>query len=544
MKKKTLLILLASACAIGLSACEKKTDGVASGSATASSAKPGDLVVDLGGDAPTLDPAMVEDTQGSRVVYDLFDGLVTFDQHNNPILSMAKSYTVSKDGKVYTFVLRDGLKFSDGTPITAADFVYSWQRGASNQLGSPYAYLMDNVVNGKAITTGKVDKSKLGVKAVDPMTLQVTLIDDDSDFLKKLTMPIFDVVSQKNIEKFKDAWLTPGNLVSSGAYTLKERVINGYITVVKNPNYYDESDVTVNTIKFTVNDDTNANYLRYQAGGIDVLYSLPVDQRASAKAANPKEYHETTWETISYYDLNETLPEFKNNPKLRQALSMAVDRKVLADNILGAATALYAPVSLTIDDGKYADLSYDWESWPRDKQIAEAQRLYKEAGYSAAKPFNAQISFNTLDKHRKVALAVSSMWKDTLGVNTTISNMEWKTFLQARHTGNYQIARDGWVADYSSAFMYTPLYLCGNPQNNSKYCNPKYDALVARALVAPDTATQVDLLHQAFKVVMNDYPIIPLFQDNYYRLINQKISGYDMEHNYLDHVQSKWYHVN
>ena len=526
---------------LGLSSCDKNSSSNKSQSANGTSSNL--LVIDLGGDVPTLDPAMVEDDIGNRVIFDLYDGLVSFDQDNNPILSMAKSYTVSPDGKTYTFALRDNLKFSNGYKITSDDFVYSWQRAVSSELGSPYAYLMDGIVNAKTITAGKMDKNKLGVKAVNLSTVQISLVAPDSDFIKKMTMPIFYVVDRNEIEKYKDRWTEPGNLVSSGAYVLKDHIINGYIILNKNANYFDESNVHVNTIKFTANGDDNTNYMQYKAGGVDTTFTLPIDQRVSAKATYPQQYKETSKEAINFYDFNMALPEFKNNPKLRQALSMAIDRGTLATKVLGTAVPLYAPVSSTIDEGKYGDLHYDWESWPRDKQIAEAQRLYKEAGYSAAKPLTVQISYNTADSLKKVALAISSMWKDTLGVNTTIANMEWKTFLQARRNGNYEIARDGWVADYNSVFVYTPSYLCGNPQNNSQYCNPKYDALVNQALLASDDASKVKLLHQAFQIVMNDYPTIPMFQNNYYRLVDQKIGGYVITGNHLDHVKSKWYTI-
>jgi oligopeptide transport system substrate-binding protein len=499
------------------------------------------LRIDVSSEAPTLDPQLQQDTSSARIAYDLFAGLVDFDQQNNPIPGMADHWLISPDAKTVTFYLRHNLKFSDGSPISANDFVYSWKRLINPETASAYAYLLDHVVNGKAIAQGKMSPEKLGVSAPDNNTFVVKLVEPDNTLMAKCTMPNLAAVSSKSIQQYGPHWTDAGKMVTSGAYRLKEHVVYGYIQAEKNPYYYDADQIHIPTVKYFPYEDTNAAVASYESGGLDLTGdSLPVNRYKTLLREYPAQLHTVQQEGTYYYAFNMTLPEFKDI-RVRQALSMAMDRDIISQFILPShPKPLYSVVTSTIANGEYADIQYPWAHESRQQQIAEAQRLYHEAGYGPQHPLKLSISFNTNDGHQKIALAVASMWKTVLGVETTIQNQEWKTFIDARQQGDFMIARDGWIADYNSVTAYLMLYACDNPQNHSRYCDNRYDQLITQGDAELDSETQKKYYHQALQIALDDYTIIPMYQYNYVRLVKPYIKGYDIEHNYLNHVQSKW----
>jgi oligopeptide transport system substrate-binding protein len=500
-----------------------------------------ELRIDVMSEIPTLDPTMGEDVVSTRVGYDLFATLVSFDQENNPIPGLAEKWEISPDGKTYTFHLRKNLKFSDGSPLTATDVVYSLDRLEDPKTASPYSWLLSNVQNANLVTSGKASPDKLAVSAPDADTVVIKLNDPDMAFLQALSLPDVAVVDRKVIDKYGQAWIDPSHIVTSGAYVLKEHVVNGYMLAVKNPYYYDAANVSIPKVKYLPLQDKNATIPTYEAGGVDITFeNVPVDQYQDLEKKYPKQLHTVSQEALYYYDFNMKDPKFAN-VKLRQALTMAVDREVLTRDVLKQKQVpLYSYATPTIEHGAYAKVVYPWSSWPRAKQIAEAKKLYKEAGYSQANPLSITISYNTDDLHKKVALALAAMWKSTLGVNVQQQNQDWKTFIQTRHNGNFEMARDGWVADFDSVTAYTPIYACSSDENNSHYCNPAYDNLVNQAGKSLDPATRTKLYQQALNIAMNDYPDIPLFQYTYTRLVKPYVKGYNPDNNHLDHVQSQW----
>ena len=500
------------------------------------------LRIDVGSEAPTLDPALSEDAAAGRIINDLFAGLVDFDQQNNPIPGMAESWNLSANGKTYTFHLRDNLKFSDGSRITANDFIYTYRRVVDPKTASGHNYLLAGVVNGNKIIKGELPPTSLGISAPDAKTVVIQLDHPDANFLNYLTLGTVGVVSQKTISKYASAWTQAQNMVTSGAYVLSEHVVNGHILLTKNPYYFQESQVAIAKVDFFPYVDHNAGLSAYKTGGLDLVYqSVPIDQYQNLKQQYPSELHTIQQEGIYFYDLNQLLPQFKNNPELRQALSMAIDRNALVNKVLGQGeTALYSNVTSTVESGAYKSVRYSWADLPYAEQVKIAQQLYAKAGYSASHPLKIDLSYNTDDLHKKIALAIAGMWKSTLGVEVTLSNQEWKTFIASRHSGNYVVARDRWVADYNSVTSYTQLYLCNGMQNNSHYCNPAYDKLVTAAENSSDLAQQQQLYRQALTLALNDYSIIPLFQPNYSKLVKPYVSNLDVEHNFFNVEQSKW----
>lgn len=501
------------------------------------------LRVDVGTEIPTFDPVLAEDGYTYRVINDLFAGLVDFDQANRPISGMASHWDISVDGLTYTFHLRDGLKFSDGSPIKASDFVFSWKRLVDPKTGSSYAFLLKDIDGANAITDGKASIDTLGVSAPDDKTFVVKLSHPTNAFLNYITTPDAFVVSEAAVKKYGNDWTKPQNIVTSGAYLLKEHVVNGYILAEKNPLYYQADMVKIPSVKYFPFVDANASISNYKTGALDTTWqNVPIDQYQSLKKQYPNELHTFPWERVEFLNLNMKLPKYANNAKLRQALAMAIDRETLAEVVLSAGqTPLYGVVTPTIENGKYKDIRYSWSTLPQSQKLAKAKELYKEAGFSASKPLEITLKYQTNDLYKKVMIAIASMWQNNLGIKVTLVNEERKVLSQDWKNANYDIAQGTWGADYNSVTTYIPMFICNNGNNRSHYCNPKYDALVAQAEATSDPAKQEKLYKEALNIVMSDMPIIPLYEPTHQRLVSTRVNGYDIDTNYLDNVQSKWF---
>ncbi len=500
------------------------------------------LLVDINAEPASLDPQKAEDAQEFRVTNDLFAGLVDYDQTNKPIPGMASSWDISDDGKTYTFHLRPSLKFSDGTPITANDFVYTYKRLVDPRTASAYNFLLDGVVNGDDIIKGAKPSSSLGVSAPEPQTFIVNLVRPMNEFLTYITANGVSVVPQKAIEQFGPAWTDPKNIVTSGAYILKEHVLNGYIEAEKNINYYDANNVHINKIKYFPYVDTNVSLSNYETNNLDTTWkNIPIDRLASIKEKYKDELHVTPSERSIHLSFNLKLPKYANNIKLRKALSMAIDRDVLTKEVLKSAQQpLYSIVTPTIENGKYADTKYEWASWSRDKQIKEAKKLFVEAGYGPNHPLNVSISTYTNDQNKKICLAIAAMWKSVLGVDTKLDIKEVKSWISSGRKGEFDIRLSTWGADYNSVTTYTPLYQCGNGNNFSSYCSHNYEEEILAAQSTINDNAQTIAYKSAINTVLNDYPVVPLIQPSQQRLVKPRIHGYQINVNYLDNVQSKW----
>lgn len=556
VKKLLLSILALSICTVSITSCSKTQNEQTNKNM---------ITVDLGSDPSTIDPQKAEDLQSQRVVNDLFEGLTVVNQENDVIPGLAEKWDISEDGKTYTFYLRDNLKFSDGTPITADDVVFSYQRLVDHKTASPYSNIAENIVNAKDITRGMMNADKLGVIALDNRTIQINLEKPAPSFLSITSLWCFDIVSKNNVLKYGDKWIEPNNIVTSGAYKLDERIIKGHILESKNPNYYDAAKVEVSKIKFVPIEDANSSFNQYKTGDVDITNSVPVDQYSKINTTMGNQLHTVLYEGIYYYMFNMSLDKYKNNLKLRQALSMAIDRNTLK-NILGQGEKpLYSFVTPTVEDSKFVGLDYDWSlptqadkinksqglsnsnKQSNENRISKAKELFAQSGYNDNNPLTITIDYNTNDINKKVALSVASMWKQVFGEKNIIiktSNKEYKTFLQSMHDGDYDITRRAWIVDYDNVDNYTGLYECNNSHNYGRYCNEQYDSLIRQAHDTKNTDQRIQLIRQAIKVAQDDYAIIPLYQYTYSRLINPNISGYVPENNHLDNVYSKWYKFN
>lgn len=501
------------------------------------------FVRDNSSEPETLDPHRAQTDTAHNIINDLFEGLMTEDQSNKPIPGIAKSYKISQDGKTYTFYLRNNAKWSNGEPLTAHDFVYSFRRAVTPKTAAPFTFMLEPIVNAKAIIKGKKDPSTLGVKAIDNHTLEIQLNKPTYYFLSVLTTPIAMPVNQKTIEQYGDsAYQTTEHWVSDGPYQLKERVVNGYILVEKNPYYYDAKHVQIKKVKFLPMVDSTVAYNAYLSGNVDYLYAPASESIALMKKNHPNEVYMTPYISLQYLDFNFNKPPFKDNLKLRQALSLVIDRKTLVDKVVkNDGRPAYKLFPEGIDQGIYDQISYHWRNWPIEKRIKAAQKLYKEAGYSKEKPLKLQLVYNTDNGLKDMMQSIASTWKQTLGVETSLENSEWKVFIYTRNSHDYQgLARDAWIADYNAISNFAQLYQCDNINNNAAYCNKKYDQLIEQAANSVDPKNRQALYSKAMELAMNDYPVIPLYDGSFIVYLKPYVKGFDITNNHMGQLHDKW----
>ena len=531
------VLTAALALALGLTACggsggEKKADGKAAGGAVATlPANKTTLVINNGTEPESLDPGKTSGVPEDNIERQLLEGLVVVGKDGKIAPGVATSWE-NKDFKVWTFKLRDNAKWSNGDPVTAQDFVYSWQRTTDPKTASPYAtYLADaHVMNAQAIVDGKAKPDTLGVKAVDPHTLEVTLTEPVPYFVDMLTHSSVLPVHKGTVEKGGEKWTQPGSFVGNGAYTLKEWTVNSKIVLERNKNYWNDAATQINQVEILPIQEETTDVNRFKAGEIDVTANaLPTDMFAQLKTDLGAQVHVDPYLCTYYYEFNTKKAPF-NDPKVRRALSLALDRDVITEKVMQQGqTPAYAFTPPATND--YKANHPEWEKWSKEQRIAEAKKLLNEAGYSDAKPLDVTLLYNTSENHKKVAVAATALWKQSLGfVNVTLDNKEWKTFLDNRKTGNYQFARAGWCADYNEPSSFLNILKSGNSNNYGKYASADFDAVMAKTLVAGTTNEQrADLYQQAEVQADKDTPVIPIYHYVSPRLIKPYVEGFSKD---------------
>jgi oligopeptide transport system substrate-binding protein len=483
----------------------------------------------------SLDPAHIESWTGNTIGLDLFEGLTRLDAAGAVVPGVAESWTRTAPD-TWVFKLRHDAKWSNGDPVTAADFVYSWQRVLDPKTGSKYTILVEFVKNAKAILAGKAPLTSLGARAVDPYTLEVKTEVPAAFFPELAAMATMAPVNKGVVTKYGDSWTRPGNLVSDGAYMLTDWEPNNRIVLKKNPNYWNAQHVVITSVTYAMVESDETAMRMYQAGQLDYTYTIPSGIYKQVSSQFGDELKTGVQIATYFYSLNDTDPAFRD-PRVRQALSMVIDRNLLTSKLTQAGELpLYGLISNgTKGAGLYTP---DWASWPMPKRVEYAKGLLKAAGYSDAKPLTFTLTYNTNDLHKKVALFSSAQWRVNLGVNAKLENVEYKVLLSERHAGKIQASRDGWFVDYNDAMSYFDQLRCGSLQNDQQYCNPKVDALVDQANAQLDDAKRTALLTQAHNLAMSETPMIPLFQYSADRLVKSYVGGY-LPTNYVDQRASQ-----
>jgi oligopeptide transport system substrate-binding protein len=347
-------------------------------------------------------------------------------------------------------------------------------------------------------------------------------------------------VHRASLEAHGDQFTRPGNLIGNGAFALSEWVVQSHIKLVRNPNYWDNANNKIDEVWFYPTEDQNAELQRYRAGELDLTYTIPATQLRWIRENLPSELLITPYLGSYYYSFNVTRPPFKDNAKLRRALSLVVDRQVIAEQILGAgqiaAFGFVPPVA------NYTGQQMAEASWTQAEREAEAKRLYAEAGYSAENPLSTEILYNTHDDHRRIAVAIAAMWKQVLDVETTIQNQEWKVFLDTRsEKKDTQVFRVGWIGDYNDAFAFAELMRSTSGQNDAGYNNPEYDRLVAEAQSELALDARAARLEEAERILLADMPVMPLYFYVSMHMVKPWIGGYTP--NIMDHAYHKDFFV-
>ena len=521
MRKRIILATLALAGAMALSGC---------GGSKSASKNGKILTIEEGPDVETIDPALNQSADGANYITMISDNLLRIDKDGKVAPSMAEKYEVSDDGLTWTFHLRDGLKWSDGSDFKAGDFVYSWQRMVDPEVAAPYAETMLGMVEGykDAIgnpdadgnTTTTPDRTKLKVEAPDDKTLVVHMSHPTPYFDRLATFAALSPVKKDVVEANPDGWsLDPKTYVSTGPFKLTEWKQGSHILVTKNEYYWNKDAVKLDGIKCLLMQDQNAAFSAYESGEASMIKDYPV-QEVTTMQKRP-DYKSSPKLGISYIDVNNDLDEFKD-PKVREALALALDRKYMADTITAG---INSPATGFIPDGvvdwdgsawadNITDKSVYFDNDNFDANLAKAKELLKEAGHENGAGLPT-MSYTTNDAgfNKKVAEYLQQAWKE-LGINVEVNIVEWKSFIPQRRSGNYQIARDGWVMDYNDPSNLLECAYSTNGNNSSRYKNPEYDALLDKAANETDAKTRFGYLHQAEELLLKDTGVIPLMYQN------------------------------
>lgn len=484
-----------------------------------------ELVRNNGSEPASLDPHKVESDVESNIIGDFFDGLIRVKKDGTIEPHLAAKWD-NQDNKVWTFHLRPGLKWSNGEPITAQDIVWSWKRLVDPKIGSPYATYPGtmHIENANDIAEGKKPVDSLGVKALDANTVQVTLDQPTSAFLLMLGHTSMVPVSEAAVDKFGDKWTQPANFVSSGPYKLSQWVVNEKVVGERNKQYWDDAHTVINKVTYLPIVSATADTNRYKAGEIDITSTVPETLFASLKKSIPDQVHVTPSLATYYYEFNVTKAPF-NDPRVRLALNLALDKDIIAGKVLGQGQKPAWLVSQPKIGG--IDLKpAEYASWSQDKRIAEAKKLLAAAGFNENHPLQFNLLYNTSESHQRIAIAASSMWKKNIGVEAKLQNQEWKTMLDTKRSGNYDLVRYSWIADYDDAATFLNNFRTGDSQNTSKYSNPTYDEIIAKASQASSPEERAKDYQQAEDILAKDVPVIPVYQYVKVQLVKPYVGGY------------------
>lgn len=484
------------------------------------------IVINNGTEVASLDPQKVEGIPESNIILNLLEGLVSTDA-NGHVVPAAAAQWENQDFKTWTFHLRPDAVWSDGSPVTAQDFVYSWQRLADPKTGSPYASYLQyaKIENIDDILTGKKGPQSLGIKAIDDKTLQVTLSEPVPYFISMLSRTALMPVKRAVIEKFGEKWTLPANYVGNGAYRLKEWVVNERIVLERSPSYWNNKKTVIDKATFLPIASEVSDVNRFRSGEIDITNSaIPPNLFAKMKKEIPEQLHVNPYLCTFYYEINNQRAPF-TDPRVRAAVKLTLDRDIIANKIMGQGQIPAFSFTPTFTEGaKFTAPA--WASWSQEQRNAEARKLLEQAGFSAAKPLKFALLYNTSDQNKQQAIAAASMWKKNLGAEVTLRNQEWKTSLESRHQGQYDIARATWCGDYNEPSAFLNLVLSNSSINTIFYKSPAFDALMASTLKAPDEAARAALYQQAEAQLDKDSALIPVYYRVSARLIRPSVGGF------------------
>ncbi len=547
MKKKVIALVLAAAMVAGVTACGssastdtteqttesgESTDTETEAEATDSAASTGEkiLSVQIGPDPETIDPALNSAVDGGNMLLHTFECLLTVDQDGQLAPGQAETWETSEDGLTWTFHLRDGLKWSDGSDLTANDFVYSWQRVCDPMVAAPYAETVLGMVEGydEAIA-GNLEA--LAVEAPDDSTLVVTLSNPCPYFGSLAAFATLSPVQQATIDANGDAWaVSADTYICNGPFYISEWVPGSYILCSKNPNYWNADAIKLDGIKFNLIEDSNAAYSAYQTGDVQFIKDVPTEEIPSLTGNS--EFHVDPIIGTYYVSLNIEREPF-NNPDVRKALSLAIDREYVANTLMqGTYTAagnLVGPGWVDTDGSAFVDNANGGKPYidttTYEANLEEAKQLLADAGYPDGEGFPT-ISYSTNDAgyHKVVAEYLQQAWAQ-LGIDLQVDIVEWASFTPMRRNGEFDVARNGWVGDYSDPSNMLELFYTTNGNNDGKFSDADFDAAIDLSRTTLDAAERSEALHTAEDILMDEAGCIPIAYYNDFWLQSEKITG-------------------
>jgi oligopeptide transport system substrate-binding protein len=484
----------------------------------------------------SLDPQKARSVESQEILRDLCEGLTTLDRKASVAPGVATDWSVSADGKKYTFNLRPDARWSNGERVVAADFVTALRRLVDPATASGYAQVIEVVENASDIVAGKKPPESLGVQAPTDSILVIDLATPTAYLPSLLSHPSTCPVHRPTLTRHPTELARPGSMISNGAFVLKEWVQGSHILATRNHYYWNDAATRLDAVKYILIPDENAELTRYRAGGLHTTYAVPRGQFDWIQANLAGQLHIAPQLGTYYYGFNLDKAPFKNHSGLRRALSLVIDRDQLVRSVLRVGEL---PAYGWIPPGvsHYTSQSFDYRDRPMADRIAEARRLYAQAGYSAAKPLQFELRYNAGEVHNKVALAVAFMWKEALGADVRLTAVEFKSLLQDIDRGDVEVFRSSWMGDYNDAYTFAQYLKSNFGINLPRYRNAEYDALIGAAAVETDVAKRAELLQGAEAIMLRDHPLIPIYFYVTKHLVKPEVDGwYD---NVMNVVYSK-----
>ncbi|OAT46692.1 periplasmic substrate-binding component of an ABC superfamily oligopeptide transporter [Proteus hauseri ATCC 700826] len=484
------------------------------------------IVINNGTEVSSLDPHKVEGAPESNIILNLLEGLVYVGPNGENIPGVAQRWE-TEDNKIWTFYLRDDAKWSDGTPVSAEDFVYSWRRLADPKTGSPYASYLEYayVENIADILNGKKKPETLGIKAIDEHTLRVTLTQPIPYLVDMLNHTSLKPVKKDIVEKYGVNWTRPENFVGNGAYLLDNWVVNEKMTLKRNPLYWDNKNTIIEQAIFLPLSSETSDINRYRSGEIQITNSaIPPVLYKKMKQEQPQNLHITPYLCTFFYELNNKRAPF-DDVRVREAVKLSIDRQIIAEQIMGQGQIpAYTFTPSFIGNGNFK--APKWSSWTQQQRNERARELLKEAGFDSQHPLSFTLLYNTSDQNKQQAIAAASMYKKNIGANVTLQNQEWKTALESRNQGNYQVARATWCADYNEPTSFLNSFISTSSLNTIFYENKEYDQALENALLAVDNGARHQLYQRAEALLDKDSAIVPIYYRVSVRLVSPTVGGF------------------
>ncbi|WP_173634267.1 ABC transporter substrate-binding protein [Paramixta manurensis] len=484
------------------------------------------MVINNGTEVASLDPHKVEGTPETNIINNLLEGLVSTDNNGHLVPGVAEHWE-SQNGRIWTFTLRADAKWSNGTPVTAADFVYSWRRLVDPKTASPYASYVQyaHIANVDAIISGQKKPETLGVKALDEHHLQVTLSEPVPYFIAMLAHTAMKPVNRQAVETWGEKWTTPQHYVGNGAYTLSDWVVNEKVVVKRNPSYWNNRQTIIDNATFLPIASENSDVNRYRSGEIDMTNSaIPPDLFNKLRHELGSQMRVSPYLCTFYYEINNKKAPF-TDPRVRAALKLTLDRDIIANKVMGQGQIPAWSLTPPFTDGAHFTPPA-WFTQTQAQRNATAKKLLEQAGFSADNPLKFTLLYNTSDQNKKQAIAAASMWKKNLGAQVTLQNQEWKTLLTTRHQGDYDVVRATWCSDYNEPSTFLNMLLSDSSTNTAFYHSLAFDALMAKSLAAKDSQARAAIYQQAETQLDNDSAIVPVYYRVSVRLVKPWVGGF------------------